>query len=509
MIYQKHYNIRGVILIDILLALSVCLIFVITLSESSTYSRDIFYRAKERSLLIDSYDEISDSRSGQSIANFSTTIQSTSSQGLIAQVGIIPYGNHLDEIDTFISTIPSSSTSAGFSLPMIKFTSISAYSSSTDPLSDQPVCAVDFGDRTVVGSYEWYKNRDAYSTRNASGLSGININIVTYTLPISPSIPLTDVQVRNDIVYITADSSVPLDPDIFVFRILQNTGVNLLTYLNTGPGLSSLSVAGKYIYGSAPSTAGQLHIMIQSPSHALSLIKRFQLPLPYATATPALGSTVSYANDLIYIGTEKWIGDELLSIDVHDPLSPNRLAGYEIGSKVNDIYILDNIAYVSTASEKQLQMFDLSNIGMFGPLSSFSPAGWQRQEGKITTLFENALSFGRTSGGYNTVTEHELFQYATSTSSTIMGSYTLPSYKSLDVPGGVYGILRDRQSIYVITRQIGNEFQIFSNELNASTSMRYSLPSSPQAMTCYLDKIYVLSHTKPELYEISINRNIP
>ncbi|MEI6304916.1 MAG: hypothetical protein WCP09_02780 [Candidatus Taylorbacteria bacterium] len=500
MIYQRHYSIRGVILVDILLALSVCLIFVISLSESSAYSRDIFFKARERTLLLDHYDEI---------VNSSSTFQSTTTDGLIAEVGKIPYGNHLDEIDTFISTIPSSSTSSGLSLPMIKFTSISARSPLIDPVSDQPVCAVDFGDSTVVGSYEWYKHRDEYSTRSIASSSEIIINIVTYTLPINPSIPLTDVQVRNDVVYVSADSNVSLDPDIFIFRIRQNAGVDLLSYLNTGPGLSSLSVAGKYIYGAAPSTVGQLHVMMQSPSHGLSLVKRFQLPLPYATATPALGSTVSFANDLIYIGTEKWLGDELLSIDVHDPESPREVAGYEIGSKVNDIYILDNIAYVSTANEKQLQIFNTSNMGMFESLSSFSPSGWQRQEGKITTLFENALSFGRTSGGYNTVTEHELLQFAASTSGTTIGSYTLPSYQSLDMPGGVYGILRDRQSIYVITRQIGSEFQIYSNELNASTSMKYSLPSSPQAMTCYLDKIYVLSHTKPELYEISINRKIP
>lgn len=498
MIYQKHCNIRGIILVDILLALSMCMFFVIAISESSAYSREIFYKARERSKLLDKYEEIL----------MNPPDQENVDHDIVYRAGMIPYGNIMDQIDVNIGAGAGS-----YSSTSIRFTSLVTSSSTTTAILAEPICTVDFGDSTVVGSYEWYKHRAEDVARDPGILPVTTVNIVTYVFPINPSIPLTDIEVRSDTVYVSADSNVTLDPDIFVFRIRrevgQEPGIDLLSYLNTGPGISSISIAGKYIFGAVPSTVGQIHILMQSPDHGLSLIKKFQLPLPYATATPALGSAIAYRDNTIYLGTEKWVGEELSAIDISDPALPVRRLGYEIGSKVNDIFGLGGKLYVSTASDKQLQIFDFDGWAKLEPYTSFIPSGWQRQEGKVSSVFEGVLSFGRTSGGYNVAIEHEIFQFSTSTldMASQTSDLTLPSSdNSADVSGGVYGILKDRSSSYVITRQNGAEFGIYSNNLNASSSLKFPLPSAPQAMTCYRDKIYVLSHTKPEFYEISLRR---
>ena len=480
MIFQKHYNTRGMILVDIILAISVGLILTIVLSESSTSSREIFYKSRERNLLLDAYHQyMNTGTSGSSIHDYDI------------QNSVIPYGNDMDEKDTVVMSSSSE----------ISFTSVAPISyENTDSSVQYPICSVDFTNTDIIGSYNWYRKKEW-----SSATEHLSINLIKYILPINQSIPLTDIEVRNDIAYISGDSSTTLDPDLFVFRIDHRGHADLVSYINTGPGLVSLSVIGKYIYGASPSKVGQLHIMMQSSQHGLSLVKRYELALPYATATPALGTSISYANNTIYLGTEKWIGEELVGIDISNPTSPSILSGHEIGSKVNAISIFGKLAYVSTPEQKQLQVFDIGGSGNIIPTNSFSPSGWQRQEGTTVSLFENGLSFGRTTGGYNISSDHELFVFSTTSTQTL--PFPLQVNNSIDMPGGVYGIMSDRFRKYMITRQSGSEFQIFDNTLSTATSLHFSLPSLPQAMTCYRDKIYILSHTKSELYEISIEKN--
>ena len=56
MIYRGYCNIRGVILVEILIAFSLAIIFIAVISESSQGARDIFTYAKERNRLIDTYE---------------------------------------------------------------------------------------------------------------------------------------------------------------------------------------------------------------------------------------------------------------------------------------------------------------------------------------------------------------------------------------------------------------------------------------------------------------------
>ncbi|MEI8327718.1 MAG: hypothetical protein WCG02_01110 [Candidatus Taylorbacteria bacterium] len=476
MIYRKHYNTenhfspqkgvpiheRGMILIDIILALSLSLIFIVVIAQSSSYSRDIFDRAKARNEVLDRYE-----------------IDLTNSSG---DIYIRPYGN--DMIETGSSTIPFVIVRADVGTPI-------------ESLDQSALCSEDFTDSGTIGSYDWIQ-KQAESTSTYS----LSKNVTTRDLPLDPSIPLTDLEVRGDTFYISANPNVVSDPDLYVLHLDRSTGIfSLISSINTGPGIAAFALAGKYIYAAAISTAAQLHVIQMDQSQHLSLVRRFKVPLLHATDTPPLGSSIAYHDHEVYLGTEKWVGDEFTVIDITDPATPNKISGMEIGSRVSDIYVYNGTAYMATAGQGQLRLVDVRDPSGLSVIRDFSPSGWQRQAGQSISLFENGLNFGRTSGGYNVTSDHEAFVFSTSSDEN------LSSYVSTDMPGGVYGIVADRGHTYLISRKAGEEFMIFDRSLSASSIQRFSLPTSPQVMTCYRDVIYVLSKTSPAIYEIRIVRD--
>jgi len=451
--YQKHYNIdgasalaymntkQGMILVDILLALSLATIFTAIVTESSVGARQVFDKANERAGLLDTYES------------------SASSSRL--------YGN--DRIETDI--IASSSQ-------QISFTQVNA----RDPLhiadsAGTPLCSIDFSDKDIV------------------------VSITPIMLPINPLLPLTDLQVRNGIAYVSDDSSTASDPDLFIIDFKDKNNPKVLSSINTGPGIAAFAIAGMRIYAAAASVAAQLHIIRMDSLSSLALESKYKLSPPYATATEPIASAIFFDKDKIYLGTEKWDGDEFSIIDVSNPLVPIKISSLETGSKINDIFVRDGFAYVAASDEKQLRIVDISQPAMPMLTDSFSPSGWSRQEGKRVSSFEGALDFGRTSGGYNIITDHEAFEWASSSALLSING----TYNSVDIPGGVYGIVTDRSHIYLATRQVNKEFQIFDRSLSITTALAYSLPVAPQALTCDGDHLYILAATAPVIYEISFN----
>lgn len=447
---------RGSLLIDVVLALSIALIFINIITESSFSSRIIFQKAKEREKLIKDYDSL--------------------------EPNIRLYGNHFIE-KSYTDIISSSTSFVGVeSIQNLNFDQNG--NSLSVPLESDVICSVNFAKHNIVGSID------------LSLFSSTSVKIIPIHLPVDPALPLTDLEIRNDIAYISADSARQTDPDIFVFNINDPDNAKQISSLNTGPGLVSFVLVGKRIYGVAPSTIAQLHTIRLDALDKPVLENYYKLTLPYATATPALGSAIAYKDNKIFLGTEKWDGEELNIIDIIDSNSPTKINGLEINSKINDILINNKTAYVSSANQNQLTIIDISDVTkpIFGQI--FSPSGWPRQDGKVSSYFEQQLYFGRTSGGFDLPNDHELFSWA-STSIDI-----LSKYDSINISGGVYGILSDRNAIYLATRQLNKEFQIFNKDLSVSLAS-YSLPIAPQTMTCYGDSIYLLANRAPFIYKIT------
>lgn len=459
MIIKNSTN-NGSLLIDVIIATSLSLLFVIIVTECSLSAQDIFQKAKEKSDLLKNYD------SSQSRVRLygNNLIERDYSSGSLSFVGV-GFQGFIDSI----FDIDQANNPSGF------------------PAGGSAICSVNFIDHSLLGSYEYFH------LNNPIQLASSSIQITPINLPIDPNLPLTDIEVRNGIAYISADSARQADPDILIFDINDPNNVRQLSSLNTGPGIGDIVLVGRRIYAAVTSTTGQLQTIFMNSLNSLVLENHYRLDLPYATATPALGSAITYEDNKIFLGTEKWDGDEFNIIDISDPSLPRKISGLEIDSKVNDILINEKSAYIASANHNQLEIAGLQDSARPTLEQIFSPSGWQRQDGKSISFFEQNLDFGRTSGGFDLPNEHELFSWA-STSTT-----TLQNYISTNIPGGIYGIVRDRSYIYLATRQLDKEFQI----LTATSSISFSLPIAPQNMTCDGDSIYILANRAPFIYKIN------
>jgi hypothetical protein len=455
---------KGSLLIDVILALSIGLIFITTITASSFSAQTIFQKAKEKEKLIKDYYSL--------------------------EPAARLYGNNFIE-KNYINISSSTSFVGVESVQNLDFNQNN--NSLFVPIESDVICSVDFAKNHVVGSYGYLDSNDLQT--DPSLFSSTSIKITPIHLPVDPLLPLTDLEIRNDIAYISADSAKQTDPDIFIFDISDPNNVKQISSLNTGPGLASFILVGKRIYAVAPSTIAQLHIVRLDGLNKPVLENYYKLTLPYATATPALGSAIAYEDNKIFLGTEKWDGEELNIIDISDFNLPIKINGLEINSKINDILINQKTAYISSANQNQLSIIDINDFTK--PMSGqiFSPSGWQRQDGKVGSYFEQQLYFGRTSGGFDLPNEHEVFSWASTSINTFQ------DHNSMNVSGGVYGIVGDRSAIYLATRQLNKEFQIFNKDLSVSLAS-YSLPIAPQTMTCYGDSIYLLANRAPFIYKI-------
>lgn len=428
---------------EILLAFGLAAIFITVIVQTSLQTSEIFGRAKSRKELLDLYDAGSYS----------------SSESL--------YGN--DRIETRMDV------GAGTSETVLEFSAVRAklLGRLTDAAGNA-LCSAHFS------------SKDAHP------------RVTPIRLPIDPLLRLTDLEIRNGIAYLSADSARADDPDILVADIRDPKNTQILSSTDTGPGIRAIALAGKRIYGAASSRVAQLHVLRLENLHSISFETAYKLPLPYATATPAVASSIAFDRGFLYLGTEKWDGDELGVVDVSGS-SPQKVGGFETDSKINAIFVHGSHAYVAASDEEQLRLLDVRNPTSLSLLDSFRPSGFSRQEGRAVAEFEGRPLFGRTSGGFNLADDHEAFAWATS-------SKTLAEARSLDIAGGVYGAIMDRERIYLATRTIGGELTVTDTDLSASSSVSYELPVAPQALTCDSDHIYVLAGTAPMIYEVSFNQ---
>ncbi len=318
-------------------------------------------------------------------------------------------------------------------------------------------------------------------------------NIYNQGIELGSSNISTDIEVRNGFIYLTADSASASLSDFFIidFRILDSP--RIISSINTGPGISSLEIAGHYAYLANLSTLSQLQIIDISNRNNPVLISSLKLPLPEASSTAPNAKSIFYYKNKIYLGTEKWEGNEFSIIDVSNPYFPVYIGGFETNTLINDIYIKNNTAYLATSDIKQMRILDISDTDNIRELGSFSPSGSLVQEGKVLSFFENRyidkdnnskyteFSLGRTVGGFNNISNHEIFLFPKERE-------TIP-INSKDIPGGVYGIVIRPPNIYISTKSPNKELQIFDESLQ-NKILDYPLGFLPNSFTCDRNVFY-------------------
>ncbi len=159
-------------------------------------------------------------------------------------------------------------------------------------------------------------------------------------------------------------------------------------------GIRALAVNNSFVYAATNQNASyttcsqstacaQLQIF-QLASSGPSLVTSLQLPTrsgSYASGSngQSAGRSITYANNLIYLGLTKG-GDarttEFNIIDVHDPKNPLWLGGYHLGHGVTSIAVQAGVAYLATDDTTQeFIALDVHDPAHITQLSSYDTPG--------------------------------------------------------------------------------------------------------------------------------------
>ena len=482
-------------LVDVVMGLSLSILFIFVITQFIDSTEQIFKQAKIKNYLMNVFvlnmsyfDSIDENQSQKIVISQSDPGYDLHIGDVVIEANSYPWNNDLQEVffDIYLSA-------GGLHqyFPVLRKTY--ANHKTINKISND-ICSADIGSNNIVGDFSYIN--DIF---NRNIMLDVKFQVSSSTmivLPTNPLLPPTDFEIHDDKAIVSIDSNVSSDPDILLFDISTKDNPKLKSSINTGPGITSFFTSRNYIYAAAASTASQLHIINIKSDLSFSLISKYQLPLPYATATPPFGTAIIADSDKVYLGTSKWDGEEFNIINIQDPMHPNVMGTYEIGSKVENIMIRDNLAYIANAGQEQLLILDISDPSNIHKISSFSPSGYSRQEGKTLSYFNGQTYFGRTSGGFDIDSDHELF--------------SLPKYNSMNFSGGIYGLVPYRTHILAITRRGGSEIAILRNDFSSTTLANISLPILPQAVFCKDKNVYILSHNTPVIYSLrfDINKNV-
>jgi len=244
-------------------------------------------------------------------------------------------------------------------------------------------------------------------------------------------------------VFATADSNIQADPDLY---ILKEGAVEAA--LSTGPGLRDIAVTKGFAYVANTSSLSQVQKINISNLESPYLVKSF--------AFASTGNAIRFDQDKIYVGAEKAYTPELVMLDTNLALQNS----YETNSQINDIYVTDKI-YIAAS--------DINQLHIIGE-GTFSPGGWETQQGRSLAASGSEIYFGRTVGGFNNKNNHELF---------LLGS------ASVDIGTGVYGLVSSNDLLFVASKGI----QVWKKPL----TYMYTIPltSDPVSLSCDKDTLIV------------------
>ncbi len=198
---------------------------------------------------------------------------------------------------------------------------------------------------------------------------------------------ITNLDAHKGKLYVSVgNTTYKTDPNFFIFNIAKlksDPTHSLLGKLDTATtsttGLASLAIAEgtttgtmfayvankNNVFCTPALNCAQLQIINVSNSTNLTLASTTNYKLTNVTGsgTQANGNSIFYKNGFVYLGlTKTATGPEFNIIDVHNPLSPQRVGSYSVGANVNAITVVGGLAYLATNdNSNELIVLNISN----------------------------------------------------------------------------------------------------------------------------------------------------
>jgi hypothetical protein len=305
--------------------------------------------------------------------------------------------------------------------------------------------------------------------------------------------PSTDVDVNNNRAYVAVNGDGNLD-DFFVVDVSNLDHPVILNSITTGPGLNAVQIAGDYAFAANSSVKGQLEIIkISDPAHPV-LVQHAEFA---DAAAEGVGTSIYYYNGRVYVGTAKNDGPEFYIYDVSNPLAPQFLGEFEIGSQVNKIYVYGTYAYLATGDINRLRILDVSNPGAIKEVGDFSDVGGTAQSGESVAVLGGQTVFGR-AGGLPGAHIPELYLLDVNHPSAI------GKLDAADINMSVNDIFLRGGLAFLATNKSGAQFEVYnysSGRLNFLASA--ALPSDAVGLDCDGENFFVAQNGSQILQIIS------
>ena len=288
----------------------------------------------------------------------------------------------------------------------------------------------------------------------------------------------TSVVARNKTVYLSANASTSSMPDLYVIDT-SSTTPKILSFLDTGPGISEITLSGNYVYAANESLKGQLQIIDVSNPSIPYLVSSYKLPGTYSSSG-AVGLSIFYYKGYVYLGTKKSDTQELWKIDVSDPVHPFAVTSFEVNTSVNSIFAREGKVYLGTPiNNDELMVLDYSS-GTLSVMGGFDAPGTVGN-GKSIYQVGTTTYLGRT------VDNGEFYILDTSSSSKIssLGFATLKtSIESIFVSSGL---------ALLATNATGKEFQEWNvnDPHNPMFQNSIDLGIKPTGISCDNNAVFV------------------
>ncbi len=177
------------------------------------------------------------------------------------------------------------------------------------------------------------------------------------SINLGPGSTPTALVVKNGIVYMSSVASSADKHDFFVVDATNGDNPVIASSIQTGPGLNDVSVTGNFAFLANQDSANHLQIANISDPNDPYLIHEYRL-----SGNTAQALAVASTGTLVLVGTASNSGHELYVVNVANITSPIVMADFEVGSSINNIYIKDDKAYISTShNSKEVIVLDFSN----------------------------------------------------------------------------------------------------------------------------------------------------
>jgi hypothetical protein len=325
---------------------------------------------------------------------------------------------------------------------------------------------------------DWYNYQYTGGDTGGGGLTGNWLNPKTLgSVDLRAGESATDLDVINKIVYMTATASDPKKDDFFIVDATNGANPAILSSLGTGPGLNAIDAISGYAFVANNSTTAQLQVIDTSDLHNPRLVASFTLP--GVSGAGAFGNAIFYADNKIYMGTEKAAGPEFHIIDVSNPLNPVSLGSKELGMEVNAIYVKGNLAYIAVHDDPRLRIYDVSNPQNIIQVGSFST---NAQEPASLWLTGATAYLGSEQGAKDEVF---ILNVASTTSIQKLGSF--------GVTGDVNDIRVSGNLAFLATSDTNAEFQVWdiSNPASPALIANFNFPNIADGIDYENNLVYV------------------